>query len=126
MKEPTDPRVIASNINPKPNALAMEEANKGNEMMRLEEEHCVQLARVAAEEPSVRDKVTQLKAMLLEQSRQRAMPPPPSPADFIAQVIENMMAQGFVVPTLAAYRNRHHHNTTRHQVWDQARLLSRG
>ena len=77
-EEPTGPTVIASNINPKPEALTVEEANRRHEMRMREEEHRAQLARAAAEEPSVRDEVAQLKALVL------------------------MMAQGFGVPTPAA------------------------
>ncbi len=77
-EEPTGPRVIPSNINPKPEALTVEEANRRHEMRMREEEHRAQLARAAADEPSVRDEVAQLKALVL------------------------MMAQGFGVPTPAA------------------------
>ena len=77
-EEPTGPRVIASNINPKPETLTVEEANRRADRMRLEEEHRAQLARAAAEEPSVRDEVAQLKALVL------------------------MMAQGFRAPAPAA------------------------
>ena len=75
-EEPTSPRVIASNINPKPEALTVEEANRRNERRILEEEHRAQMARAAAEEPSVRDEVAQLKALVLMMAQGLGVPRP--------------------------------------------------
>ena len=99
-EEPATPGVIASNIPVKPETMTVDEAN---ERSRREEEQRLRLERAAAEVPSVRDEVAELRAMLLEQNRQRAMPPPPSPMDLVAEVIKGMMAQGFAIPTPAAF-----------------------
>ena len=83
-EEPTGPGGFASNIPVKPEVLTVEEAN---EKMRQEEEQRVRLAKAAAEAPSMRDEVAELRALLLEQSRQRAVPQTPSSAELISQVI---------------------------------------
>ena len=70
-EEPTNPRIIASNINVKHKFLTVEEAN---EKMRREEEQRVCLAKAAAKKPSVRNKVAELRALMLEQTRQKAVP----------------------------------------------------
>lgn len=99
-EEPTGPGGFASNIPVKPEVLTVEEAN---EKMRQEEEQRVRLAKAAAEAPSMRDEVAELRALLLEQSRQRAVPQTPSSAELISQVIQGMMAQGLVMATPTAF-----------------------
>jgi len=86
-EEPTSPRVIASNIPVKPETLTVEEAN---ERSRREEEQRLRLQKVAAEEPSMRNEVAELRALLMEQARQTAK-------------IHTMMAQGLVMPTPTAF-----------------------
>ena len=84
----------------KPEVLIVEEANQ---KMRRNEEQRVHLEKVAAKEPSVRNEVAELRALLLEQERQRAMAQPPSSADMISQVIQGMWAQGLVVAPPGAF-----------------------
>ena len=99
-EEPTSSRVISSNISLKPEVLTVEEANA--RMLRDEEQRS-RLQKVVVEEPSVRNKVAELRALLLEQERQRAMMQPPSSADLITQVIQGMMAHGLVMAPPASF-----------------------
>ena len=113
--DPPSPTAFAGMVRVKPNVLIVEEAN---EKMRKDEEQRVRLQRAAAEEPSMRNEVAELRALLLEQERQRAMAQPPSSADLISQVIQGMWAQGLVVapsnsfphlpPGFLAQSIRHH------------------
>ena len=92
--DPPSPTAFAGILRVKPEVLTVEEANA----QRLrEEEQRVRLQRAAAEEPSVRNEVAELRALLLEQGRQRAMAQPPSSAELITQVIQGMLAQGLVM-----------------------------
>lgn len=98
--DPPSPTAFAGSLRVKPEVLTVEEANA----QRLrEEEQRVRLARAAAEEPSMRNEVAELRALLLEQQRQRTMVQPPSSADLIAQVIAGMMAQGLVMAPPGAF-----------------------
>jgi hypothetical protein len=92
--DPPSPTAFAGMVRVKPEVLTVEEANA----RRLrEEEQRVRLERAATEEPSVRNEVVELRALLLEQGRQRAMVQPPSSAELITQVIQGMLAQGLVM-----------------------------
>jgi hypothetical protein len=92
--DPPSPTAFAGMVRVKPEVLTVEEANA----QRLrEDEQRVRLERAAAEEPSVRNEVAELRALLLEQGRQRAMVQPPSSAELITQVIQGMLAQGLVM-----------------------------
>ena len=92
--DPPSPTAFAGMVRVKPEVLTVEEANA--KMLRDEEQR-VRLQKAAAEEPSVRNEVAELRALLLEQERQRAMAQPPSSADLITQVIQGMLAQGLVM-----------------------------
>ena len=92
--DPPSPTTFARMVRVKPEVLTVEEANA---KMLKEEEQRVRLQKAAAEEPSVRNEVAELRALLLEQERQRTMAQPPSQADLIAQVIQGMLAQGLVM-----------------------------
>ena len=92
--DPPSPTAFAGMVRVKPEVLTVEEANA--KMLRDEEQR-VRLEKAAAEEPSVRNEVAELRALLLEQERQRAMAQPPSSADLITQVIQGMLAQGLVM-----------------------------
>ena len=92
--DPASPGAFAGNVRVKPEVLTVEEANA--KMLRDEEQR-VRLQRAAAEEPSVRNEVAELRALLLEQERQRAMAQTPSQAELITQVIQGMLAQGLVM-----------------------------
>ena len=59
--------------------------------MLMDEEQRVQLEKVAIEEPSVRNKVAELRALMLEQERQKAMAQSSSSTDLITQVIQGML-----------------------------------
>ena len=88
VEEPSTSGPPAGNAPVKPEALTVAEAN---ERMRR------------ADEPSVRDEVAELRALVLEQQRQRAMIQPPNPMDLVAQVIEGFMARGLVVGAPGAF-----------------------
>jgi hypothetical protein len=92
--DPPSPGAFAGMVRVKPEVLTVQEAN---EKMLREEEQRIRLQRAAAEEPSVRNEVAELRAMLLEQQRQRAMAQPPPSIDMITQVIQGMWAQGMMV-----------------------------
>ena len=92
--DPPSPTAFAGMVRVKPEVLTVEEAN---EKMRKDEEQRVRLHKAAAEEPSVRNEIAELRALLLEQERQRVMAQPPSNAELISQVIQGMWAQGLVV-----------------------------
>ena len=77
--DPPSPTTFGGMVRVKPEVLTMEEANK---KMQRDEEQCIRLQRAAAEEPSVRNEVTELRALLLEQEQQRAMAQPPSRVQF--------------------------------------------
>ena len=98
--DPPSPTAFAGMVRVKPEVLTVEEAN---EKMRRDEEQRVRLQKAAAEEPSVRNEVAELRALLLEQERQRAMAQPPSSADLISQVIQGMWAQGLVVAPSSSF-----------------------
>ena len=98
--DPPSPTAFAGMVRVKPEVLTVEEAN---EKMRRDEEQRVRLQKAAAEEPSMRNEVAELRALLLEQERQRAMAQPPSSADLISQVIQGMWAQGLVVAPSSAF-----------------------
>ena len=88
------PTAFANMVRVKPKVFTVEEANK--KMLR-DEEQLIHLQKVATEEPSVWNKVVELKALLLGQERQRVMAQPSSSADLILQVIQGMWVQGLVV-----------------------------
>ena len=92
--DPPSPGAFAGMVKVKPEVLTVEEAN---EKRLRDEEQRVRLQKAAAEEPSVRNEVAELRALLLEQERLRALAQPPSSADLITQVIQGMWAQGLVV-----------------------------
>jgi len=98
--DPPSPTAFAGIVRVKPEVLTVEEAN---EKMRRDEEQRLRLQKAAAEEPSVRNEVAELRALLLEQDRQRAMAQPPSSAELISQVIAGMMAQGLVMAPPGAF-----------------------
>ena len=93
VEEASSSAPVAGNASVKPEALTVAEAN---ERLRREEEERVRQARAAGEGPSVRDEVAELRALILEQQRQRVQTPPT--ADIVAQVIAGLTAQGFLVP----------------------------
>lgn len=98
--DPPSPSAFAGMVRVKPEVLTVEEAN---EKMLRDEEQRVRMQKAAAEEPSVRNEVAELRALLLEQSRQRAVPQPPSSAELITQVIQGMLAQGLVMAPPSAF-----------------------
>ena len=98
--DPPSPTAFAGIVRVKPEVLTVEEAN---EKMRRDEEQRLRLQKAAAEESSVRNEVAELRALLLEQDRQRAMAQPPSSAELISQVIAGMMAQGLVMAPPGAF-----------------------
>ena len=67
---PPSPTAFAEMVRVKPEVLTVGEANA---KMLWDEEQRVRLEKAAAEKPSVRNKVAELRALLLEQERQRAM-----------------------------------------------------
>ena len=78
----------AGNAPVRPEALTLAEAN---ERMRR------------VDEPSVRDEVVELRSLVLEQQRQRAMVQPPNPMGLVTQVIKGFMARGLVVGAPRAF-----------------------
>ena len=70
--DPPSLTLFAGMVRVKPEVLTVEEANK---KMRRDKEQRVRLQKVVAEEPSVRNEVVELRALLLQQERQRAMAP---------------------------------------------------
>jgi hypothetical protein len=92
--DPPSPGAFAGMVRVKPEVLTVQ---KANEKMLREEEQRIRLQRAAAKEPSVRNEVEELRAMLLEQQRQRAMAQPPPNIDMITQVIQGMWTQGMMV-----------------------------
>ena len=98
--DPPSPTAFAGMVRVKPEVLTVQEAN---EKRLREEEQRIRLQKAAAEEPSVRNEVAELRALLLDQERQRAMAQPPSSADLIAQVIQGMWAQGLVVAPSSSF-----------------------
>jgi hypothetical protein len=72
--DPPSPTAFAGMVRVKPEVLTMQEAN---EKRLREEEQRIRLQKAAAEEPSVRNEVAELRALLLDQERQRAMVQPP-------------------------------------------------
>lgn len=92
--DPPSPGAFAGMVMVKPEVLTVEEAN---EKRLREEEQRLRLEKATAEEPSVRNEVAELRALLMEQDRLRAMAQPASSADLITQVIQGMMAQGLMV-----------------------------
>lgn len=81
-------------VSVKPRVLIVQKANE--KMLRDEEQH-VCLQKPAVEEPSVRNEVVELRALMLEQERLRVMAQPPFNVDLITQVIQGMWPQGLVV-----------------------------
>ena len=100
VEEASSSAPVAGNASVKPEALTVAEAN---ERLRREEEERVRQARAAGEGPSVRDEVAELRALILEQQRQRVQTPPT--ADIVAQVIAGLTAQGFLVPARSPSRS---------------------
>ena len=98
--DPPSPTAFAGMVRVKPEVLTVEEAN---EKRLREEEHRIRLQKAAAEEPSVRNEVAELRALLLNQERQRAMAQPLPSADLITQVIQGMFAQGLVVAPSSSF-----------------------
>ena len=92
--DPPSPGAFAGMVMVKPEVLTVEEAN---EKRLREEEQRLRLEKATAEEPSVRNEVAELRALLMEQDRLRAMAQLASSADLITQVIQGMMAQGLMV-----------------------------
>lgn len=92
--DPPSPRDFVGMVRVKPEVRTIKEVN---EKRLRDEEHGARLQRATTEEPSVCDKVAELRALLMNHERQHAMAQPPSNAKLIMQVIHGMWAQGLVV-----------------------------
>ena len=82
------PTTFVGNGRVKLEVLPMEEANA---KMLGDEEQRVRLQQAAGKEPSVPNKIVELKELILEQTCQKMMAQPPSNAKLITQVLQGMM-----------------------------------